>query len=60
MELLIASGNIAVPDDARGTILWRTLEECRQARWISVSKVSEEFLSIGITRTGRAAVKETD
>ena len=58
MELLLASGNIAVPSDARGTILWRTLEECRQARWITVSEISTDFLSIGITRAGRAVVKD--
>ena len=57
LELLTASGHIAVPSDARGTILWRTLEECRQARWITVSEVNPEFLDIGITRAGRAAVK---
>lgn len=57
LELLVASGHIAVPSEARGTILWRTLEECRQARWITVSEVTPEFLDIGITRIGRAAVK---
>jgi hypothetical protein len=59
LELLMASGHIAVPSDARGTILWRTLEECRQARWITVAEVSPDFLSIGITRAGRGAVKDS-
>ena len=59
MELLVASGHIAVPSDARGTILWRTLEECRQARWISVAEVSPDFLSIGITKAGHAAIKDS-
>jgi len=58
MELLLASGHIAVPSDARGTILWRTLEECRQARWITLAEVSPDFFSIGITRVGRIAVKD--
>ncbi len=59
MELLVASGHIAVPSDAQGTILWRTLEECRQARWISVAEVSPDFLSIGITKAGRTAIKDS-
>jgi hypothetical protein len=59
LELLVASGHIAVPSDARGTILWRTLEECRQARWITVVEATPDFLDIGITRAGRAAVKPT-
>jgi len=58
LELLLASGHIAVPSDTRGTILWRTLEECRQARWITVAEVSTDFFSIGITRVGRTAVKD--
>ena len=57
LELLMASGHIAVPSEARGSILWRTVEECRQARWITVSEVTPDFLSIGITRAGRLAVK---
>ena len=55
----MASGHIAVPSDARGTILWRTLEECRQARWITVAEVSPDFLSIGITGAGRTAVQDS-
>jgi len=60
MELLTASGHIAVPSDARGTILWRTLEECRQARWITVTEISPDFFSIGITRAGQRVVKDSD
>lgn len=59
MELLTASGHIAVPSDARGTILWRTLEECRRVRWITVTKVSPDFLSIEITKAGRTAIKDS-
>ncbi len=31
LELLIMSGEIAVPVDAEDTILWRTLKECGAA-----------------------------
>ena len=57
LELLVASGQIAVPGDSRGSILWRTLEECRHARWITWAEVSPGFIGISITGAGRAAVK---
>jgi hypothetical protein len=30
LELLTMSGDIAVPMEAKGTILWRTIDECAQ------------------------------
>lgn len=57
LELLIASGQIAVPGETQGSILWRTLEECRQARWITWVDIAPGFISISITGAGRIAAK---
>jgi hypothetical protein len=55
LELLIMSGQIAVPADDTDTILWRTLEECRKAAWITLVEISPGLFSIEITRKGRQA-----
>ncbi len=55
LELLIMSGQIAVPADDMDTILWRTLEECKKAGWITWVEVSPGLFSIEITRKGRQA-----
>ncbi len=55
LELLIMSGQIAVPADDTDTILWRTLKECRQATWLTWIEVSPGLFSIEITRKGRLA-----
>lgn len=55
LELLVMSGQIAVPAEPRGTILWRTLNECRAAGWLTAVEVSPGYHSIEITRTGRRA-----
>ena len=55
LELLSMSGQIAVPKDCEGTILWRTLEECRAAGWLTSVEVSPGLLKIEITRRGRRA-----
>ncbi len=55
LELLIMSGQIAVPTDDMDTILWRTLEECKKAGWITLVEISPGLFSIEITRKGRQA-----
>ncbi len=55
LELLIMSGQIAVPADDMDTILWRTLEECKKAGWITWVEVSPGLFSIEIRRKGRQA-----
>jgi hypothetical protein len=47
------SGEIAVLDSADGTILWRTLTECRRYGWISQSEVSPGVHSVALTPQGR-------
>ncbi|MHA1154413.1 MAG: hypothetical protein ACTSQ7_17515 [Alphaproteobacteria bacterium] len=59
LELLIMSGQIAVPSDDTATILWRTLEECKKASWITWVEVSPGLFSIEITRKGRQAAGRT-
>ena len=59
LELLIMSGEVAVPEDTGGTILWRTLRECRQAGWLTSVEVSPGLFRIGITRAGRTAAQNT-
>lgn len=55
LELLIMSGQIAVPADDTNTILWRTLGECKKAGWLTWVEVSPGLFSIEITRKGRQA-----
>ena len=55
LELLIMSGQIAVPADDTDTILWRTLQECKTTGWITWVEVSPGLFSIEITRKGRQA-----
>jgi hypothetical protein len=52
LELLRMSGEIAVLDSADGTILWRTLTECRRFGWISQSEVSPGVHSVALTPQG--------
>ncbi len=59
LELLIMSGQIAVPEDSNDTILWRTLKECRTARWLTSVEVSPGLFKIEITRAGRKAAQDT-
>lgn len=47
------SGEIAVLKSAEGTILWRTLQECHQHRWITWSEVSPGVFSVALTTGGR-------
>ncbi|MBT3549937.1 MAG: hypothetical protein HOO19_19220 [Rhodospirillaceae bacterium] len=58
LELLIMSGDIAVPDDVDGTILQRTLKECEQNAWIKTEHVANGFDMVTITNHGRQAAKK--
>lgn len=57
LELLIMSGDIAVAADIKGTILERTLEECRQKGWIATKVFGAGFNKTSITPAGRSMVK---
>ena len=58
LELLIMSGDIAITESTRATILHRTLEECEAAGWVRVSRFGAGFNKARITETGRRAIKE--
>lgn len=58
LELLVMSGDIAVADDIQGTILERTLEECRQAGWVTTKRFGAGFNKTSITPAGRIVAKE--
>ena len=53
LELLRMSGEIAVLESAEGTILWRTLQECRNKLWIIQEEVSPGVFSVSLTAAGR-------
>lgn len=55
LELLIVSGDIAVPGTRDESLLWRTLDECGKARWLTLSEISPGVFKISITAHGRRA-----
>ncbi len=57
LELLIMSGEIAVPGDAEDAIQWRTLLECRTAGWLTSVEVSPGLFRLQITAKGRRAAE---
>lgn len=59
LELLRMSGEIAVVESAEGTILWRTLQECRRHLWITWSEVSPGVFSVSLTSSGRKKLDST-
>lgn len=56
LELLVMSGEVAVPDDADGTILSRTVRECLERKWILRDPVGGGFCKLSVTALGRAAL----
>jgi len=57
LELLVKSGDIAVPDSDDGSMLYRTLKECEKAGLVLIESVSNGFDKAAITNKGRSAVK---
>lgn len=57
LELLIKSGDIAVPDADDGSMLYRTLKECEKARLLTIEAVSNGFDKAAITGKGRKEVQ---
>jgi hypothetical protein len=53
LELLRMSGEIAVTEAAAGTILQRTLDECRRSGWVTLNQVSPGVHSVLLTASGR-------
>lgn len=57
LELLSMSGNIAVPDKDNGTLLFKTLVECRENGWIELTPFGAGFDKAEITDKGRLAIR---
>jgi len=57
LELLVKSGDIAVPDNDDGSMLYRTLKECEEADLVLIESVSNGFDKAAITDKGRISVK---
>ena len=57
LELLSMSGNIAVPDQDNGTLLYKTLIECKRKGWIILTPFGAGFNKSEITQAGRAMIK---
>lgn len=59
LELLMASGDIAVDDDKKKTILTRTMKECIQRGWTENKVFGGGFNKVTITEQGRKVVAES-
>jgi len=59
LELLVMSGDIAIAEDIKGTILERTLEECEKNGWIKRAHFGAGFSKTTITESGRLLAHET-
>lgn len=57
LELLVMSGNIAVPDIDDGTLLYATLKECEKAGWLTLKQFGAGFAQATIKEAGRQRVK---
>jgi hypothetical protein len=58
LELIAMSGDIAVLNIAKDSILWRTLEECRLKGWLKISTISQGVHKASLLDPGRAIVRE--
>lgn len=56
LELLIMSGDIAVSDDIKDTILEKTLHECQNRGWVETTTFGAGFSKTVITTAGRGAI----
>ncbi|MCK5166056.1 MAG: hypothetical protein KAQ66_02015 [Rhodospirillaceae bacterium] len=58
LELLVKSGDIAVPDSDDGSMLYRTLKECEGVDLVLIESVSNGFNKAAITEKGREIVNK--
>ena len=57
LELLTMSGDIAVPMEAKGTILWRTIDECAQQWLLALNNINDSICRVSVTALGRATLQ---
>lgn len=50
------SGDIAVPTDHKDTILWRTLGECKDNSWATLTAINPGMCRVSVTAIGRLAL----
>lgn len=60
LELLIMSGDIGISDNGKYKILDRTLKECVEAKWVSLSTFGAGFNKASITKMGRTAASDPE
>ena len=58
LELLSMSGDIAVPTDHNDTILWRTLDECKDKSWATLNEINPGMCRVSVTAVGRLALNK--
>ncbi len=58
LELLSMSGDIAVPTDNKDTILWRTLDECKDKSWVTLTEINPGMCRVSVTAVGRLALNK--
>lgn len=57
LELILMAGDVAVPSEDNGTVLYKTLEECKRKGWVTLSMFGAGFNKAHITDSGRLAAK---
>lgn len=57
LELIAVSGELSVPEQPPGSLLWKTLQECSTSRWINMREVHPGTHAVRITAAGREAGK---
>jgi hypothetical protein len=57
LELIAQSGDIAVPSDDDGTVLFRPLQECEGKGWLKLKPFAQGFNMASVTDLGRTASK---
>jgi len=56
LELIIKSGDVTIPKEDDGTMLFRTLKECADLRWVSVMPSGNDMQTATVTNLGRKAI----
>ncbi len=60
LEMLIMSGRLAIAKSDHETILWRTVNECKDNGWLTLEPVGDAYEAADITDLGRTQVKQHD
>lgn len=58
LELIVQSGDIAVPSSDDGTLLYRTLKECEVAGWLQIKSFGAGFNKASVTDLGRKVTQQ--